>query len=142
MIIRPATVADSRVISELSAELGYPVEAERVAARIPPLTMQPDHHLLVAEREGRVVGWVHAFHALRVEAEPWVEIAALVVAAGERGQRIGEALVEAVDEWARTEGVATLRVRSNVKRERAHRFYARLGFTQDKAQRVLSRPLA
>ncbi len=141
MIIRPATTADSQIIGELSGELGYPVAADAVAAHVSALSTQSGHQLLVAERDAKVVGWIHAFHALRVESAPWVEIAALVVAAGQRGQGIGETLVQAVTDWAHTQDVATVRVRSNVKRERAHRFYARLGFTQDKAQVVLSRPL-
>lgn len=141
MNIRPATAADNRIISDLSGELGYPVDADDVAARIVALGTQPDHRLLVAEADGQVLAWIHAFRALRVESSPWVEIAALVVAAEQRGQGIGEALVEAVADWALTQDVASLRVRSNIRRERAHGFYARLGFTQNKTQLVLSRPL-
>jgi len=34
-----------------------------------------------------------------------------------------------------------VRVRSNVVRERAHRFYERLGFVEVKKQKVLDKPL-
>ena len=45
-------------------------------------------------------------------------------------------------DWARAQGFASMRVRSNVIRERAHRFYEREGYARIKAQAVFRKPLA
>ena len=54
---------------------------------------------------------------------------------------IGAALLEEVEAWAwaRARGCAALRVRSNVVRERAHRFYRRAGFETIKTQHVFEK---
>jgi GNAT superfamily N-acetyltransferase len=65
-------------------------------------------------------------HSLLVD--PVVEIAALVVDETCRSQGIGSALVKRSEEWASSKGYKTMRVRSNIKREAAHRFYQREGF--------------
>lgn len=46
-----------------------------------------------------MIGWIHVFGAHRVEAEPFAEIAALVVDETRRGRGTGAALVEAAAEW-------------------------------------------
>lgn len=44
-------------------------------------------------------------------------------------------------DWARGQGMTRLRVRSNVIRGRAHRFYLRLGFERVKSQAVFDKSL-
>ena len=58
---------------------------------------------------------------------------ALVVDESRRGLGIGAALVDAALDWAAGQGFDTLRVRSNVVRERTHAFYERLGFGAENA---------
>jgi GNAT superfamily N-acetyltransferase len=64
-----------------------------------------------------------------------------VVDEARRGGGLGAKLVAAADEWAAGHGFRTLRVRSNVVRERTHRFYERLGFARIKSQVVFARPV-
>jgi hypothetical protein len=45
-------------------------------------------------------------------------------------------LLAAAEAWAREQGFASMRVRSNVLRERAHRFYLREGYLEKKRQAV------
>jgi GNAT superfamily N-acetyltransferase len=47
--------------------------------------------------------------------------------------------VSAAETWAAKRGAKRLRVRSNVMRERAHRFYERLGYTITKRQAVFDK---
>ena len=56
----------------------------------------------------------------------WVED--VVVDNAERGKGIGEKLIRAAIERAKTEGCRTIDLTSNPKREAAHRLYKRCGF--------------
>jgi GNAT superfamily N-acetyltransferase len=49
---------------------------------------------------------------------------------------VGKLLVQAAVRWAAERGYAKVRVRSNVVREDAHRFYEREGFQRAKTQAV------
>ncbi len=58
-----------------------------------------------------------------------------------RGGGIGRMLVDAIEEWGLGMGIETARVSSNVTRERAHRFYERLGYEKVKTSYSLVRTL-
>ncbi|HEY3676065.1 MAG TPA: GNAT family N-acetyltransferase, partial [Candidatus Tumulicola sp.] len=66
-------------------------------------------------------------------------IAALVVDESERGNGTGAALLQAAEAWARERGVRCIRVRSNVIRADAHRFYEREKYAPLKDQRVFEK---
>lgn len=140
MTIRTARLEDSPAIAVLATQLGYSTSAEQAEARLRDVLNRSDGAVLVAEGEdGTAIGWTHVVGAWRVENDPFAEIVAMVVDERHRGQRIGAALVEAAVEWAVRQGFGTVRVRSNVVRERTHAFYERLGFTRTKTQVVFVR---
>jgi GNAT superfamily N-acetyltransferase len=140
--VRPALLADAEALAALAGELGYPATPELVEARLAAILAGPGHAVLVAESiPGEVVGWIHVFGARRVESEPFAELGGLVVREGHRGRGIGRRLVEAARRWAAVRGFSTLRVRTSVVREEAHRFYRGLGFELAKRQSVFSRAL-
>lgn len=141
MNLRPAHEDDAAAVASLSIQLGYPAVREETATRLRSLAGHPDHAVLVAEDDATVIAWIHIRGSHLVESAPFAEIAGLVVDERHRGQKIGESLVEAAARWARERGYATLRVRSNTIRERAHAFYERQGFERIKTQVVLSRAL-
>ncbi len=142
MRIRPLTVRDAAAVTALAAELGYPAAAGSVAHRLAAAIADGGQLALGAEDEdGRLVAWLHASRAPRLQSPPQVEITALVVAAPRRGQGIGAALVAAAERWARQRGAAELRVRSRSERAGAHRFYRRAGFRALKTQQVFVRDL-
>ncbi|MEO6195944.1 MAG: GNAT family N-acetyltransferase, partial [Thermoanaerobaculia bacterium] len=133
---------DSAAVADLATQLGYPTTPEEAEARLRDLEERPESSVLVAEAGGVVIGWIQVAGAYRVDSEPYAEIAALVVDAAHRGGGIGAELVAAADGWAVRHGFRTLRVRSNVVRERTHAFYERLGFTRMKSQVVFTRSTA
>jgi len=138
--LRPARADDAADIARLSDQLGYPASTGAIAQRLTSLLAVPrDNAVLVLTVDGRVAGWMHVLHARRIEVPPFAEIAALVVDEAYRNARLGERLVDAALEWARANALETLRVRSNVVRGDAHRFYRRLGFNPEKTQRMLER---
>jgi GNAT superfamily N-acetyltransferase len=139
--IRLASDLDVGAIAGLCRELGYPVEAAEIAARLARLPAD-EQAVLVHEGAGEgVVGLVHVVERRGLLQEPEAELAALVVAEARRGTGVGSALVAAAEAWARARGLGAVRVRSRVEREAAHGFYARRGYALVKTQRVLRREL-
>jgi GNAT superfamily N-acetyltransferase len=65
----------------------------------------------------------------------------LIVDKEYRGKGIGKQLLDGAARWATEHGYNKLRVRSNLIREDAHRFYEREGFRRVKTQVVLDRAL-
>jgi len=98
-------------------------------------------YVAVLAAEGRVVGWTHVVPCLQLEDAPYAELAGLVVDESARGIGVGKVLLAAVEAWACTHGFEAMRVRSNVVRERAHRFYEREGYARVKAQAVFRKAL-
>lgn len=138
--VRRATVEDAEAIAGLSGELGYPATVEQCEARLRTLLASTDHEVLVAcADDGAVVAWVHAFVALRVESDPFVEISGFVVAEPFRGRGVGKRLLAAVEAWVVARGVGQLRVRSRSDRAAARAFYAGLGFARTKEQNVFDK---
>src|SRR5262245_27255720 len=111
------------------------------AAKLETLRRSEDHALFVAVSEGRLAGWLQVSFPRIFESPVSGEIAGLVVDEERRGAGIGRLLLAAAEDWARGRGCRAIRVRSNVVRERAHRFYEREGYGQIKTQQVFEKPL-
>jgi GNAT superfamily N-acetyltransferase len=142
MTIRSARFEDAPAIAVLATQLGYPTSAEQAEVRLHDVLNRPDGAVLVAEGEdGTAVGWIQVAGAYRVANDPYAEIVAMVVDESHRSQGIGAELVETAIDWAGRNGFGTVRVRSNVVRERTHAFYERLGFRRTKTQVVFVRPI-
>ena len=58
MRLRRMTAEDAPTVSVLSEQLCYQTTAERIRARLAPITRNPDNAFTVAEHGGAVVGWV------------------------------------------------------------------------------------
>ena len=94
------------------------------------ISIQGGNELLVAESNGEVVGCLQLtvipglsrMGALRAQIE------GVRVSSTHRGQRIGEALVDAATERAKTLGCVLVQLTTDRRRLDAHRFYERLGF--------------
>lgn len=135
--IRVATPADAGGLAQLSGQLGYPADAATALRRLEGVTVHHAGVVLVAiDAQGALSGFAHIEPRHLLIAEPFAELAALVVSEMARGQRVGSALLAAAEAWAREQGFTSMRVRSNVLRERAHRFYLREGYTEKKRQAV------
>jgi GNAT superfamily N-acetyltransferase/heme-degrading monooxygenase HmoA len=139
--IRPATSADAAAIAALSGQLGYPSTEEEIRTRLEILEAGGSTSVLVAESDGRIDGWIAVRFDLSLETGAFAEIAGLVVDEAARGKGIGASLVEAAEEWAKERGHTRIRVRSNVVREAAHRFYERLGYLPKKKQQVFDKEI-
>jgi len=140
--IRFAAPGDAESLAVLAGQLGYTSSPEQVRQRLQQIVRDPDNAVLVAEGEdGQVIGWVQVYRRELLIEDRHAELGGLVVAEGRRGQRVGQMLMEEVERWARDRGCTAVNVRSNVIRERAHRFYERIGYEAIKTQRAFRKGL-
>lgn len=91
----------------------------------------PDGTVFVAERDGVIVGFASVARDVAFTGEAQAYIGELAVATEIEGQGTGQALLAAVEEWARTQGLSLLVLDSGAANERGRRFYARSGFQEE-----------
>ncbi|KOU06213.1 GNAT family N-acetyltransferase [Streptomyces californicus] len=135
--IRPVTADDLASVvamladDPLGAQRESPDDLTPYEEALQRLTDDPNQHVVVAVREGRVVG------TLQLTIVPGLSrrgatrsiIEGVRIHGDERGSGLGTQLIQwAVDE-SRRQDCRLVQLTSDVTREDAHRFYERLGFT-------------
>ncbi|WP_405518821.1 GNAT family N-acetyltransferase [Streptomyces canus] len=135
--IRPAALDDLSAIVDMLAD--DPLGAQRESPEdlapyvhaLERLSSDPNQHLVVATREGRVVG------TLQLTVVPGLSrrgatrsiIEGVRIHADERGSGLGTRLIEWAIEESRRQNCQLVQLTSDNTRTDAHRFYERLGFT-------------
>jgi GNAT superfamily N-acetyltransferase len=138
--VREALMTDAPRIAALSAQLGYEVPLAHVERFLRTMSSEQSVLVAVVPRAG-VVGWVGLTVHQSVTSNQRAEIEGLVVEDEYRSNGIGEMLVAAAEAWGRRRGCTTLRLLSNVVRDRAHAFYRRLGYDVEKTEYVFQKQL-
>lgn len=136
LIIRDAIDADAATLADLAAQLGYPASIDSVQAGLRRYAGNPEERVIVAELSGQVVGWTSVGVIDHFYTPVYVEISGFVVDAKHRSAGIGAALMAEVKKWTKAKQLGIVRLRANVIREDAHRFYGREGFLKVKEQFV------
>lgn len=135
-VIRPATRDDVPAVVALLADdrLGAgredPGDPETYATAYDRVAADPAQHLVVAERDGRVVGTLQlsVVPGLSRRGATRAIIEGVRVARGERGSGLGTELVTWAVEESRRLGCSLVQLTSDASRVDARRFYERLGF--------------
>jgi GNAT superfamily N-acetyltransferase len=141
-IIRPPHPCDHARIAELAGQLSYSSTPVEVAHRLQGLQQTAEAAVFVAELEtGELAGWIAVYVYRTVEADARAEISGLVVDERFRSRRIGEHLLSRAEQWARENGCQAIGLRSNVIRDRAHKFYERHGYASIKTQKAFRKQL-
>ena len=136
VIIRPAALKDAAGIAELCrVALGYDTEEPLIEERLPALTADPTHKVLVAEADGGLVGFAHACDYDQLYAPHMKNLMAIAVAHGARGRGIGKLLLAEVERWANDTGADVVRVVSGEARLDAHHMYRSAGYGGEKGKR-------
>jgi len=129
--IRVAGYRDSEAVAPLLGQLGYPVSALEVGARLERLSEHSDAEVLVAELDDEVVG-VAAYQLMDLleRPDPQCRITALVVDDRYRRRGVAYALLHTIEELARDVGCFRLEVTTHPERSEALAFYRAAGFEQ------------
>lgn len=136
ILIRPATHVDAAAIAAiynhavLNSTATFDTCPESVGEREAWLERHtaPQHPVLVAERDGRVVGWASlSSYSDRCAYEATVEVSAYVDE-NERGRGLGTSLMEAILEAGRNGGVHAVLSRICTENEASLKMARRLGF--------------
>ena len=130
--IRTFAEGDLDAAAALVTELGYPTTRYQMQQRMAAIASHPGHATFVAVADGRVVGMVGASVTPSYEHDgPTGRISAMVVSEAARGQGIGARLVATAEDWARDRGAAVMMLNSHNRRDGAHAFYRRLGYSNN-----------
>lgn len=97
--------------------------------------------VLIAEAGGEVVGKLELFLAWKSNHGRFGVIRRFVVAEGWRGKGVGTVLLQAATERCRADGCSFVELTVDVTNPEAHAFYKRSGFTEDRVEVIMRRPL-
>jgi GNAT superfamily N-acetyltransferase len=135
--IRPAAVADIPAVvamladDPLGAQRESPEDMSPYVSAFEDIRSDPNQHLVVAVREGRVVGTLQltVIPGLSRRGATRSVIEGVRVHADERGSGLGTRLIEWAIAESRHLGCQLVQLTSDNTRTDAHRFYERLGFS-------------
>ena len=136
IVLRKIELADAEEIAGLTSQLGYSIPPHEMLKNIKAIVEHMDCDAFVAVHEKQVIGWIGVAYRIQIESLPFCEINGLVVHEQHRGQGIGKMLIEKAKSWTIKKKCDHLRLRTNVKRHDAHKFYSALGFDEIKQQKV------
>lgn len=135
---RLAKRADLPAIVRLLAEDELGSQRERVEEPLPAsysaafeqIEKDPNHELIVAEREGEVIGTLHLMFlpSISYQGSLRAQIESVRVDRRFRSQGIGSAMMGWSIARARERGAHMVQLTTHGSRVDAHRFYERLGF--------------
>lgn len=131
VVIRDATLGDLPEIVYLASQMGYEVTAEGIKPVLTHYINNPDYYLLIAEKDGQVIGMAGFTVKYYLHREkPVLYVGSLVVKEEYRSQGVGKNLMERMELIARQRGCNSIQLNSNKRRVRAHKFYEKLGFVE------------
>ncbi|MFI1656475.1 GNAT family N-acetyltransferase [Streptomyces sp. NPDC020472] len=134
--IRPATAEDLPAVvamladDPLGAQRESPDDLTPYLVAFERLANDPNQHVVVAVREGRVVGTLQLtiIPGLSRRGTTRSIVEGVRIHADERGSGLGTQLIEWAVEESGRQGCRLVQLTSDVTRTDAHRFYERLGF--------------
>lgn len=134
-LIRDARLEDASALARLNrASMGYDYPEDQTAERLAALLKDGRNKILIAELDGRAVGYLHLVDYELLYADPMANIMGIAVDPDFRRMGIGAALLAAGEDWARTQGASAVRLVSGETRTGAHAFYRALGYEGSKMQ--------
>jgi GNAT superfamily N-acetyltransferase len=122
--IRKVDVTDLPKISILANQLGYPNRSEDLLDRLKIIRSNHEQEIFIADYiHEKTVGFIHLSQEVSLVSGLFVEVRSFVVDEDHRRLGIGNALLQAAEEWTINAGCNQIRLRSNIIRQEAHEFY-------------------
>ena len=138
ILLRPATREDLPSIVRLLAddELGSQREKyeeplpQSYTAAFEQIAGDPNHQLIVAESDGKVIGTLHLMFLPSISFQGGLraQVESVRVDKECRNLGIGSQMMEWTIERTRQRGAHIIQLTSHLSRKDAHRFYEKLGF--------------
>jgi len=138
ILFRRATRADLPAIVRMLADDELGSQREQVENPLPEsyysafkqINSDPNHELIVAERNGEVIGTLHLMFLPSISFQGGLRAQVESVRVDKRfqSQGIGSEMMKWAMERARQRGAHVVQLTSHKSRVDAHRFYERLGF--------------
>ncbi|MEJ6480174.1 GNAT family N-acetyltransferase [Nostoc punctiforme UO1] len=131
--IKQAEIKDVDRIASLCEQLEYSVTNQQIEQRLTKIKNNDAHIVYVATLENEyVIGWAHAHICDSIVISTPAIILGLVVDKDYRHSGIGRFLMQQIEQWASLAGCDSVLLRSNIKRQEAHLFYEKIGYTNIK----------
>ena len=138
--VRPARLDDAAAICTINRTgLGYDYPAEQTRQSLEAILARSEDFVLVAEREGMVLGYIHGQPYRTLYHAPVAKVLALSVARDAQGGGVGRALLARLEDWARAAGFSGVWLSSGMERAGAHVFYERCGYRHVKSHKTFQR---
>jgi len=138
IVIRLAKIDDTEAIREINQQaFGYEFGFDDTKKQLMRILSKPEIRIIVAEVNQRVVGYIHGADYDCTYAKSLKNIMAIGVLDEFRGLGIGRRLLGEVENWAKAEGCAGVRLVSGYNRAAAHQFYLKCGYYDRKDQKNL-----
>lgn len=134
-MIRDAVPGDAPALTRLNqTAMGYDYPEAETRRKLEALLADGRNKILVAQAEGRLVGYLHLVDYDVLYAEHMKNIMGIAVDPDCRRMGIGRKLLEAGEAWAKENGASGIRLVSGEERTGAHQFYRSLGYVCGKKQ--------
>lgn len=135
MKIREVAAKDLCGIHDLSKQLGYDYDLEKMSVKLNDIIYNPDHKVYIALENEKIIGYIHVEIYRVLYADNMLNILGVVVDPFYRSQGVGRSLIRIIERYAKELGCCGIRANSGIKRENAHQFYQRRGFVRESDQK-------
>lgn len=140
--IKKAEIKDAERIAILGEQLGYSLTTQQVEQRLAKIQNNDAHIVYVATLANEyVIGWSHAHICDLIIMPTQAILLGLVVDQDYRHNGIGRYLMQHIEQWASLAGCEDVLLRSNIKRQEAHLFYEKIGYTNIKQSLAFQKKL-
>jgi GNAT superfamily N-acetyltransferase len=138
LVFRTAVLDDLPAIVRMLADDELGSQREKYEEPLPQsyyeafrqIASNPDHQLIVAERQGNVIGTLHLMFLPSISFQGGLraQVESVRVDKEYRNLGIGSRMMEWAIEQARGRNAHVLQLTTHLSRKDAHRFYEKLGF--------------
>jgi GNAT superfamily N-acetyltransferase len=128
--IRPFESGDEDALFALMThwDKDYAFDKAVFLASLEAILGSPDADILLAFQGRDLVGYAQTAICRHLGFAPFLEVVQLLVSAERRSSGTGRKLMERAEDLARSKGLNSVKLSSQVMRSRAHVFYERLGY--------------